>query len=1223
MKFRFRLFLSAVLAMASSVTVFAQSTEYVPSKENLQAREEFRNSHFGIFIHWGIYSMLGHGEWVMQNENINHNEYSLLARGFNPSKFNAKEWVRDIKASGASYITITSRHHDGFSMFDSKASDYNIVKATPFGRDILKELADACADEGIKLHFYYSHLDWGRDDYSPLGRTGHGTGRENMGSHGDAHGEKWQHYLDFMDAQLTELLTGYGPVGAIWFDGVWDKDEYPRECQEEIWNLRHQYDLIHSLQPACLVGNNHHLLPFEGEDIQIFERDLPGKNEYGLSGQEVSVLPLETCQTMNRTWGYRITDKDYKSSDFLIKYLVRTVGSGANLLLNIGPRPDGTLPEEAVERLHAMGEWLSANRSTVFETENGLFPEQEWGVITRKGNSLFVHILKNETGGNKVCIPLAAHNILEAKSFTDGTDIAFVHTPEGIELAVPEFSENIPDYIIEVKLAELSDEERNYLEFLYGAMPLPDMTGYDFNYWLENVRKTLAVRSACAWTVPEREFRHFVLPLRVNNEALDDFRTLYADELCRRIAGMNAEEAALEINHWCHEMATYTPTDGRTLPPTGTIKAGLGRCGEESVLAVAALRAAGIPARQVYTPRWAHTDDNHAWVEVYVDGNWHFMGACEPEAVLDLAWFNAPVSRAMLLHTLAFGNYDGPEDVIRRTRSFTEINVIKSYIPTRRTTVVVRNTDGSLVENAEVEFKIYNYAEFYTVARQKTASDGSAALDTGLGDMLVSAYKDGRFGIAKAAGTSTDIILDHFAGEEFGLDFEIIPPHENPIPSRATEAQAAENSRRLAEEDAIRAARPKGNDAVLDAFRKAHKGKNASALLSSLSDKDMGDVRLDVLEDAMAHCGKKFSTYRDCPRVSIEPLLPYFSEIGNGLEATDANAVLDWTLANIKVDDSLNPQGIRIPPVTVWRSRMADSRSRNIFFVAACRSKGIEARIDEITGKTQYREEGVWKDVKWNDQSPEVPVHGSVTASYEPISWLRNPLYYKHFTISRIENGRAVLLAFDEYEELGYNEIMSKPYQLEEGYYMLTSGIRMADGSVSAHLQFFNVRQEENTHIPLILKADENNIAVIGNIDAEQKYLPSGQHTETSILSTTGRGYFAIAIISDFSEPSIHALRQLAASSDALNNRGFKLMVLCKDEKSCRRCADYLKGIKNISYGIDKDDKVRTMIFDGCKLDKKEMPLITVADSFGRVVYKSQGYNTSLSEHLRSLLPAL
>ena len=1209
---------AALLAASINLPATAKAQEdvsYTPSEANLKAREAFADARFGIFIHWGIYSMIGHGEWVMQNENISYKEYPRLAAGFNPSKFDADEWVRAIKASGARYITITSRHHDGFAMYDSKVSDYNIVKATPFGRDVLKELAEACAKEDITLNFYYSHLDWGRTDYWPLGRTGTGTGRPE----GDEN--SWNHYLDFMNVQLTELLTGYGPIGAIWFDGLWDKDASPREAQPELWKLRRQYDLIHRLQPACLVGNNHHLLPFEGEDIQIFERDIPGKNEYGYSGQEISRLPLETCQTMNRSWGYRITDKDYKSANFLIKYLVQTAGKGANLLLNIGPRPDGTLPEEAVERLDTIGKWLKANGESIYGTEGGCVGEQPWGVTTQRGNDLYVHVLKNV---QDVVLPLPAQNVLEAKAFADGTDIAFTHTPEGVKLHLPAaIPENTPDYIIKVKLAELTTQEAEYLAFMYRSMPLPDLVGHPFDYWLANVRKALEVRKRSAWDIPEREFRHFVLPIRVNNEAVDDFRTLYADELGKRIAGLNAEQAALEINHWCHEMATYTPTDGRTIPPTGIIRAGRGRCGEESVLAVAALRAAGIPARQVYTPRWAHTDDNHAWVEVYVDGKWHFMGACEPESVLDLAWFNAPVSRAMLLHTLVFGDYDGPEDVIRRTRPFTEINVIKGYIPTRRTCVKVVDESGKPVEGAQVEFKIYNYAEFYTVARQQSDAEGRASLDTGIGDALIWAHKDGLLGVAKADGEQTEVVLNHTVGDEFGLDFRITPPAEDPIPSKATAEQARLNTLRLAREDSIRNARPKGNEEVIGTFRKAHKGKKVEALLASLSAKDMGDVRADVLEDAYAHCGKSFSLYRDCPRIAYEPLLPYFKEIGEGLKATDAKGIYDWTLANIAIADSANPQAIPIPPVNVWRSRLADSPSRELFFVAACRSKGIEARIDEVTGKTQFREGGVWKDVRWSAETQNTAGRGTLSATYEPVAWLKNPLYYRHFTLSRIENGSARLQTFDENQEIGWKELLEKPFEAEEGNYVITSGIRMADGSVSAHLQFFNVKKGAHTTVPLVLKHDANSVAVIGNIDAEQTFLPQGQADAASILSVTGRGYFAMAVINNFSEPSVHALRQLDATSELLNEWGRRLIVLSEDSEGCDRCAGYLKGIKNITYGTDTEGQVLKMIYEGCKPAAPALPVIIIADSFGRVVYYSQGYNTSLSEQLRHTLNAI
>ena len=438
----YKILLTTVLVLVS-LCAEAQPS-YTPSPENLAAREAFSNDRFGIFIHWGIYSMLGQGEWAMQLQNLNYQEYARLAGGFFPSRFDAREWVRAIKASGARYITITSRHHDGFSMFRSAASPYNIVDATPFGRDVIGELAEACREEGIRLHFYYSHLDWGRTDYWPRGRTGRGTGRPD-GGEGD-----WKHYLDFVNAQLTELLTQYGPVGAIWFDGLWDMDARPRDEQPDIWNLYEQYALIHRLQPGCLVGNNHHIAPFGGEDIQIFERDLPGENEAGYSaGQEVSRLPLETCQTMNRSWGYDIKDKDYKSADDLIRYLVRTAGKGANLLLNIGPRPDGTLPEEALERLAAMGAWMDVYGETIYGTQAGCTGAQEWGVSTQKGDVLYLHVL-NPTDVLTLDLP---RSIKAAEAFPAGSALRFDQKRNApAHIYLPQAPEGAVDQVIKVTL---------------------------------------------------------------------------------------------------------------------------------------------------------------------------------------------------------------------------------------------------------------------------------------------------------------------------------------------------------------------------------------------------------------------------------------------------------------------------------------------------------------------------------------------------------------------------------------------------------------------------------------------------------------------------------------------------------------------------------------------------------------------------------------------------
>lgn len=411
---------------------FAQ--DYVPTPENLQARKEFSDMKFGIFLHWGIYSMFAQGEWYMHNANIDWREYEKAASAFYPAKFDAEAWVKAIKDSGAKYITFTTRHHDSFSMWDTEQSDFNIVDATPYKKDVLKMLADECQKQGVTLNLYYSHLDWRREDY-PQGRTGHGT-------HRDASKADWPSYYKFMNNQLTELLTNYGKVGAIWFDGFWDHDE---DAVPFDWQLGPQYELIHRLQPSCLVGNNHHVEVHPGEDIQIFERDVPGQNTAGLSGQAISRLPLETCQTMNGMWGYKIIDQNYKSTEELIRLLVRTSGKGANLLLNIGPQPNGELPATALDRLKEMGEWLRANGESIYGTTAGDIEEQPWGVTTRNGNALYLHIL--DLDSNTLELPLSCK--VKSATVLNGNAVRFKKTKTGVTLTFDEKPSGT-DYIVKL-----------------------------------------------------------------------------------------------------------------------------------------------------------------------------------------------------------------------------------------------------------------------------------------------------------------------------------------------------------------------------------------------------------------------------------------------------------------------------------------------------------------------------------------------------------------------------------------------------------------------------------------------------------------------------------------------------------------------------------------------------------------------------------------------------
>jgi len=433
------LWLAALMAWPGMCV--AQDATYVPTDEILKAREEFADRRFGVFLHWGIYSMFAQGEWYLNYHNISAKEYAKAARGFYPADFNAAEWVSAIKDSGAKYICFTTRHHDGFSMWDTDQSDYNIVDATPFKRDVLKELADECHRQGIKLHLYYSHIDWTREDY-PSGRTGLNTGR-------DSTKRDWPAYYDFMNRQISELLTDYGDIGAIWFDGWWDHDE---DSTPFDWQLPEQYAMVHRLQPSCLVANNHHQSPFPGEDIQIFERDLPGENTAGLSGQNVSKLPLETCQTMNGMWGYKIKDQDYKSVPELIHYLVKAAGMGANLLLNIGPQPNGELPEAARKRLKSIGEWMRSYGETIYATRAGDFEAQPWGTTTRKGDKLYVHVLT--PGVNEISLPMTA-KVKTAMTFDDHRPVKFSKGKDGaVALSLPEIPEGTIDFIIELVTSE-------------------------------------------------------------------------------------------------------------------------------------------------------------------------------------------------------------------------------------------------------------------------------------------------------------------------------------------------------------------------------------------------------------------------------------------------------------------------------------------------------------------------------------------------------------------------------------------------------------------------------------------------------------------------------------------------------------------------------------------------------------------------------------------------
>ncbi len=810
-----------------------------------------------------------------------------------------------------------------------------------------------------------------------------------------------------------------------------------------------------------------------------------------------------------------------------------------------------------------------------------------------------------------------------------------------------------------------TNEEEEALKFLYAYMPIADITDYTKAYHLNNVRTALRTRKEMPWgnKVPELLFRHFVLPMRVNNEPLDSSRTIFYRELKERVKGLSMKDAILEVNHWCHEKVTYEPSDSRTSSPLQSIRTGRGRCGEESTFTVSALRAIGIPARQVYTPRWAHTDDNHAWVEAWADGKWYFFGACEPEPVLNLGWFNAPASRAMLMHTRAFGDYQGPEEVMLRTNNFTEINLIDNYGSAARVDFKVIDMEGKPVDDAKVEFKIYNYAEFVTAVSKYTDRQGDTFLSAGKGDMIVWASKDGRFGYTKVSFGKDKNVTIQLAYDEKHTpkeqDLDIIPPAENAIIPTVTSAQKAENNKRLAQEDALRNAyiatfpteesmknyrfpaaipyiiKARGNWRTIQTFVEKHEGNidRALKLLSTLTDKDLRDMPMDILEDNMNATEDNMNATSNevSPRVEYEMILKPYKKFFARVFRKDAqkfrndpSLLVDWVKKNIKLNPDTRAMQIPQTPISVWESRITDDRGRDIFFVDVARSLGIEAQKDLVTWKLQYKKGKDWVDVDFDTSVQEAAKTGKLILDYSPTEYLDDPKYYTHFTISKIVYGRTWIMNFEEGQlDMGggatWANTFKKGATLDEGTYLLVTGQRMADGSVMAHTQFFTIEPGKTTRQKLDVRQESEGIKVIGSFNSENLIEKDGK--EVSILSQTGRGYYVLGVLGMGQEPTNHALHDIAKMKEKLDKWGRPMVLLftnqAEKDKFETQKGEFGNLLKNTIFGIDKDGTVVKEIAKEMKLrNPNQLPIFIIADTFNRVVFLSQGYTIGLGEQL-------
>ncbi len=832
-----------------------------------------------------------------------------------------------------------------------------------------------------------------------------------------------------------------------------------------------------------------------------------------------------------------------------------------------------------------------------------------------------------------------------------------------------------PEDLFAVFGEQMSLEEREALQFLFAYAPFIDLTEYGGEALLKDVRHALKVREEMPWgrQVPEGIFRHFVLPVRGHNETIDSARRVFYGELRERVLRCaTMEEAALEVNHWCHEKAIYRPTDARTCAPLTMLKTAYGRCGEESVFTLAALRSVGIPARQVYTPRWAHCDDNHAWIEVWTDGEWKYLGACEPEPRLNIAWFTAPVRRGVYMEARVFGKYLGNEEVTAVNANQTLVNVTGLYTDVKKVNVRVTGPDGKPVPGAIVEYRVYNYGEYYPAVVLKADENGESSLTVGLGDLLVWAGDGERFGFRELEVAAMDSVIVVLHSPEAGAGIfacHIVPPTEKEYQAQSGEEERAENDRRFMYEDSLRNAyiatfmteedvarksagwgmkkaqqaqlwervrASRGNYREIIAFLEQVKatGKYTAAdgmeLLSCLTEKDLQDARAEVLMEhweltaPFRERGGLYWDYVVNPRISNELIVAYRAPVQrflaeNGIGSPDQ---LIEAVSRIRVADEANTINVVTPPTGVLRSGLTDTRSREVFFVAACRTMGVPARLNPMDGKPEYHDGEAWQAVRFTKAGQTLP-KGKLSIVNKGTA-VKDPAYYTHFTVSRIENGKSRVIdlgrnaAVDMGGGMAWSGIFRQPVELEAGRYLLTTGNRKSDGSVLSDLAFFDIREGKQTVVGMDIRDAYEELKVLGRVDREISFVPEGGKEERLVALPADR-YTALALIGVNQEPTNHLIRDMSALKEDFENRNIPLTFLFAGAEQLRQFdrKEFRPLPATLQLGYDREGQVARMLEQALTLKGMDnLPLLLVLNRKGEVVFLSRGYRIGLGNQI-------
>ncbi|MDD2635938.1 MAG: transglutaminase domain-containing protein [Bacteroidales bacterium] len=867
-----------------------------------------------------------------------------------------------------------------------------------------------------------------------------------------------------------------------------------------------------------------------------------------------------------------------------------------------------------------------------------------------------------------MCITMLSASCLKKVPVND------LNTLTDFEIRKNQLEVYFPDYFTALDDQSLTNQEKEYLEHLFAYMPISDFTNYEFSFWLQHVRASITARETFAWadSIPESIFLSYVLPPRVNNENLDTARMVFLKEFQKLLAdnNLNVEQAVLEINHWCNSKVIYCGTDERTISPLAAIRSGFGRCGEESTFAVTALRAAGIPTRQVYTPRWVHTDDNHAWVEVWINNKWHYLGACEPAPVLNTGWFDVPATRTMLVHTKQFGKADvNNPSLLNQNENFTWVNALSTYAPVKKIEVRVINENNIPLWGVKVKYQIYNYAEMYPLYETQTNIRGESEFTTGYGSLEI--Y------VSDGVNNSSVVVDPYFEGlvtvvlgkkDNFPVKTaKYIPPVAQNV-TIIDDKLVAKTEKRIKQNELIRKnyaksfydesgakhfaetfnfseeiipylVNSRGNWLEIENFliEAAYLNKQdlATKILEVISEKDLRDINTKTLSENLLFAPENvdksipddiYYSYTINPRVEFEMLKPYRKFILQSFDIqqisdfkADPQKIIDWIRKNIatKIDtnnksiliDELNNYNVAITPCAVHKFKLSDNRSLKIYFVAFCRSLGIPAKIDNVSGVTQYYFNNNWYDaILQKTQNDKSIKRGQVFFVNNDTSISLK--YRINFSLARYEKAEFKTI------DLGWETPISdfkNGINIPIGKYMLLTSVRNGDGSVEVLRNYFDIVENDIVYLQVSLPVLTNNLQsdidfINGNILGQ-----AGNTFNTKPFLKTADNC-AFIWLEPGSEPSKHIMQDIVPMLDMLSKQSINVYFII-DIPSFK--PDNYSYSKDLNYLYDHGHNLLSKN-TSCKSteQRNDFPVVILVNRHGKIIYKSEGYIIGIGDIL-------